>query len=167
MMSRSIGSFEFREVFISETRLSISIFIHVIVPMFSILSISLCRLLIFINFRLWVRAFQRLPHKDFGWIIEGVSDFSHFSLHFGVFELESSDPIHSDAYVCEQRGALELDFLIDVLDGPFEPQWVFAEERKIDELFTVYPFGDFKFFLTIPQSTSFCSNISSSALKPS
>jgi hypothetical protein len=52
MMSRSIGSFEFREVFISETRLSISIFIHVIVPMFSILSISLCRLLIFINFRL-------------------------------------------------------------------------------------------------------------------
>ena len=166
-MSRSIGSFEFREVFISETRLSISIFIHVIVPVFSILSISLCRLLIFIDFRLWVRAFQCLPHKDFGWIIEGISGFSHFSLHFGVFELESPDPIHSDAYVCQQRGALELDFLIDVLDGSFQPQRVFAEERKIDELFSVYPFRDFEFFLTIPQSTSFCSNISSSALRPS
>ena len=166
-MSKSIGSFEFREVFVSETRLSISIFFHIIGPMFSILPISLCCKLIFINFRLWIGAFQCLPHKDFWWIIEGISNFSHFSLDFGVFELESSDPIDSDADVCEQRGALKLDFFIDVLDGPFEPKRVFAEERKIDELFSVYSFRDFKFFLNIPQSTSFCSNISSSALRPS
>ena len=84
-----------------------------------------------------------------------------------MLDLESSDSIDSDSDVGEQRGALKLDFLIDVLDGSFEPQRVFAEERKIDELFTINAFGDFKFFLTISQDTSFCSNNSSSALRPS
>ena len=84
-----------------------------------------------------------------------------------MLDLESSDSIDSDSDVGEQRDALKLDFLIDVLDGSFEPQRVFAEERKIDELFSINAFGDFKFFLTISEDTSFCSNISSSALRPS
>ena len=84
-----------------------------------------------------------------------------------MLDLESSDSIDSHSDVGEQRDALKLDFLIDVLDGSFEPQRVFAEERKIDELFSINAFGDFKFFLTISEDTSFCSNISSSALRPS
>lgn len=84
-----------------------------------------------------------------------------------MFDLQFADTFHSDLDVCEERGAFEGDFLVEILDESFEPEGVFTEEGEIDELVGVHSLRYFELALRKHTSTSFCSNISSSALSPS
>lgn len=160
-MKSDIGwrkSFKLREILILQSRFSASSTVCSISLVASLLSSVRAVCMVFI-IRFRIRILQGFPHKHFWRIVDWVLHSARCSFCLGVVEFELPYAINSYLDIAYESDLLVIDFLVDILQQFFKPNYVLGEHCKINILVCIYSLWNLVFFLHKLRCTSFSSNI--------